>query len=363
MSEKIRVPQDELGEYLKTAPRFAWTSSAPGTGAMADYDEASLIGASRIVDGIPQVDVVGERPWQFDREVLTPAGNALSTAGQALLDAGKGVLGFINDTFVRPSGSTNEISQRWGADLSLYTVRNLSREYSRNPTGQTLVPIDSAAEARRAANNARVATNVALAAGGPLTGYAAGAQLLGAPNDVVNNIGVAASGVFGSVAIGSGAQPIYIGPRSLAQQFGVRSVAIADTRATPSISDIAIEYTSSGAGRLSNAVMTGKVNGATTTVGSMKYAYEESGHSRIVSVNMYEISAGFRGQGLSTRLFSDVQARHQANMFEGAAGFDNAAVMSRTGDISATPWSKAMDKLGFTTTYDPYMGMMTSTKR
>lgn len=133
--------------------------------------------------------------------------------------------------------------------------------------------------------------------------------------------------------------------------------------ANRSISDIAIEYSSQGNGKLSNASMVGKVDGTPTTLGNMKYVYEESGSSKIVSVNMYEINPEFRGQGLSTKLFADVQARHQANLFEGSAGFENSSVLSKTGDVALTPWAKSLNRLGFDTNYDPYMGMMNLVKR
>jgi hypothetical protein len=129
-----------------------------------------------------------------------------------------------------------------------------------------------------------------------------------------------------------------------------------------SISEISVEY-SQGSGKISHASMTGNVDGVPTNLGNMKYVYEESGPSKIVSVNMYEINPEFRGQGLSTKLFSDVQNYHQANMFEGAAGFENSSVLSRTGNIDTTPWAKSMNRIGFDTIYDPYMGMMTSVKR
>jgi YD repeat-containing protein len=130
-----------------------------------------------------------------------------------------------------------------------------------------------------------------------------------------------------------------------------------------SISEISVEYSSQGSGKISHASMTGNVDGVPTNLGNMKYVYEESGSSKIVSVNMYEINPEFRGQGLSTKLFSDVQNYHQANMFEGLAGFENSSILSRTGSIGSTPWAKSMNRIGFDTTYDPYMGMMTSVKR
>jgi hypothetical protein len=100
-----------------------------------------------------------------------------------------------------------------------------------------LVPVNPAAEAQRAANAARSATTLGILAGGPVfASSAAGAQLLGAPNDIVNNFGVAQAGLVGSVAGWSGSQPIYTGPRSFPQQFGIgytpRSADIAPSGAS-----------------------------------------------------------------------------------------------------------------------------------
>jgi hypothetical protein len=61
--------------------------------------------------------------------------------------------------------------------------------------------------------------------------------------------------------------------------------------------------------------------------------------SRIVAVDMYEINAGFRAEGFSTKIFENVQIRHRANMFEGRAGFENLSVLNVTGNIQVTPWA------------------------
>jgi hypothetical protein len=37
--------------------------------------------------------------------------------------------------------------------------------------------------------------------------------------------------------------------------------------------------------------------------------------------------------------------------------------VSKTGDVALTPWAKSLNRLGFDTTYGPYMGMMISVKR
>ncbi|MTW06345.1 LysM peptidoglycan-binding domain-containing protein, partial [Pseudoduganella ginsengisoli] len=89
--------------------------------------------------------------------------------------------------------------------------------------GPQLVPIDQQAEAAREANIKRFRTDLGLAAAGPVfSGYANGARLLGAPNDVVDNLASAQSGLVGSLAGVPGSQAAYTGPRSFTQQFGIR---------------------------------------------------------------------------------------------------------------------------------------------
>jgi hypothetical protein len=67
--------------------------------------------------------------------------------------------------------------------------------------GQSISAWDPRPEQARQAALAKTRTQLGLAVGGPvLVGYAAGAKLAGAPDDVVNNIGVAQTGVVLSLA-------------------------------------------------------------------------------------------------------------------------------------------------------------------
>ncbi len=81
------------------------------------------------------------------------------------------------------------------------------------PAGPSFVAVDEVAEARAEAQRQRAATSIGILAGGVLTSWAGVAQQLGAPNDVVNNIGMSQAGLVGSYAGGAGS-PIYVGPRS-----------------------------------------------------------------------------------------------------------------------------------------------------
>jgi hypothetical protein len=208
-----------MGDVLANGERLA-ALNAPAREMPLDDENARALGA----DSEGRVVVVGNRPpsW-LEENILQPVEHALSATGHFVNDVGQAIGDGLSDLLAKPSGSTDEIPAQWNnwgrpvitgpVDYS-HSARDVLLQ-----TGPMLVPIDPTAEARRAAASARVATNIGILAGGPLTGYAAGAQMLGAPNDVVNNIGIAQAGVFGSVALGSSSQPIYTGPRSPLQQF------------------------------------------------------------------------------------------------------------------------------------------------
>lgn len=95
------------------------------------------------------------------------------------------------------------------------------------PSGPMLVPYDpnalAMAEVRDLENRRQFQTSVGLAAAGPVFGgYASGAKVLGAPNDVVENIALAQSGFVGSLvpAIALEGQAIGVGPRVMGEGFG-----------------------------------------------------------------------------------------------------------------------------------------------
>jgi YD repeat-containing protein len=89
-------------------------------------------------------------------------------------------------------------------DASAAQREQFKRDYEdrlARSSGQSLSAVDQRAEQARQAALAQTRTQLGLAVGGPVfVGYAAGAKLAGAPDDVVNNIGVAQAGIVMSLA-------------------------------------------------------------------------------------------------------------------------------------------------------------------
>ncbi|MCJ0764510.1 LysM peptidoglycan-binding domain-containing protein [Variovorax terrae] len=145
-----------------------------------------------------------------------------------LADAGGG------SPFTRGSSgpSFQEINDRKVLAGAYDRINEIGRAWSAGDYGSVWrhVTFESSGEARAALNQRmnptptveqlRFQTDIGLAVGGPLTGWAAGARLLDAPDNIVNGIGVAQSGLIGSFApavLGRGslvARPEWGGPVS-----------------------------------------------------------------------------------------------------------------------------------------------------
>lgn len=162
----------------------------------------------------------GMRPSWIESHIIYPLEDAVTTVTNTLGEAAHGIGTMLNDTFIRPSGSTDEIPQTQIPDS--YAASQYVAAFGKysGPVGPQLVPSDPATDAVREANAQQFRTDIGILAGGALfTGYATGARLLGLPNDVVDNTAVMQFGIVGSIVGNPGSQSINIARRSFAEPF------------------------------------------------------------------------------------------------------------------------------------------------
>jgi hypothetical protein len=143
------------------------------------------------VDDIGAISVAGKRPSWIDRNIIYPVQNAVTQIGEVLGDTLSGFGSMLNDTFVRPSGSTDEIPQALASSYATSSYAQNMRHQIFANQGPSFRAIDAAAEGRAAAQYQRTANSLAMGLGGPFVALPmATARAIGSDETTVGQAGM-----------------------------------------------------------------------------------------------------------------------------------------------------------------------------